>query len=97
MKSRLLATKRQGLCSSRLGFLSARFKAPQGGDQAWDPKGLSPQQRHSVCSVNCQRKFTLITYCVRSRLGQRGSVCAVIRPACVPLPLVVQCPGQGRM
>lgn len=38
----------------------------------------------SVCSVNCQRKFTLITYCVRSSLGERGSVCAVIRPVYLP-------------
>lgn len=25
----------------------------------------------SVCSVNCQRKFTLITHCVRESIGGR--------------------------
>lgn len=45
-----------------------------------------------VCSINCQRKFTLITSCVRTRIEERGSVCVVIRPVCL---MVAPCAGPG--
>lgn len=37
----------------------------------------------SVCSVNCQRKFTLITYCVRNSIGGKRK-CLRSDKACVP-------------
>lgn len=36
----------------------------------------------SVCSVNCQRKFTLITYCVRTSTGEKRK-CLCSDKACV--------------
>lgn len=36
-----------------------------------------------VCSVNCQRKFTLITYCVRTSIGEKRK-CLYSDKACVP-------------